>query len=79
MSNWSQIKERGKQRFVWMFSLVLSLALVIDYYIIKFFFNSFEIEIIVTELMIVWIICLSLAFTFALYSWSRLENDWHKK
>lgn len=78
MVNWGQIREKGKQRFVWMYSLVLPIPLVIDYYIIKFLFNSFRIEFAIIELLIVWIICLLLGFTFALYGWSRMENDWHK-
>ncbi|RSK26251.1 hypothetical protein EJF36_04925 [Bacillus sp. HMF5848] len=78
MVNWSQIREKGKQRFVLMFSLVLSLPLVIDYYIIKFLLNSFRIEIAITEVLIVWIICLTIGFAFALYGWSRMEKDWHE-
>ncbi len=64
--------EKGKQRFVLMYSLVLSLSLVIDYYIIKFLFNSFKIEIAITEAINVWIICLSLGFAFALYGWNKI-------
>jgi hypothetical protein len=78
MMNWGQIREKGKQRFVLIYSLVLSILLVIDYYIIKFLLNSFRVEIATTEVFIVWITCLLLGFTFALYGWSRMEKDWHK-
>jgi hypothetical protein len=78
MVNWGQIREKGKQRFFLMFSFVLPIPLVIDYYIIKFLFNSFRVEIAITELLIVWIICLLFGFTFALYGWSRMEKDWHE-
>jgi hypothetical protein len=49
MVDWGQIRVKGKERFVLMFSLIISIPLVLDYYIIKFFLNSFKVEIGITE------------------------------
>jgi hypothetical protein len=78
MMDWGQIRDKGKRGFILVYSLVLSIPLVLDYYIIKFFFNSFRIEIAITEVLIVWIICLFVGFIFALCGWSKMEKDWHK-
>lgn len=78
MVNWGQIREKGKQRFVLMYCTVLTILLVLDYYIIKFFLNSFRVDIVVTEVFIVWITSLFLGFSFTSYGWSRMEKDWHK-
>ena len=74
--NWGQIREKGKLRFVLLASMVLSIPLVLDYYIIKFLFSSFRIEMSFTELLFVWVACLLLSLIFALYGWRRMEKDW---
>jgi hypothetical protein len=43
MVNWGQIRERGKVPFVLLYGVVLSIPLVLDYYIIKFPLNSFRV------------------------------------
>uniref|UniRef100_A0A1S2MEE4 Uncharacterized protein n=1 Tax=Anaerobacillus isosaccharinicus TaxID=1532552 RepID=A0A1S2MEE4_9BACI len=79
MINWGQIRDKGKVRFVLSYGLVISIPLLIDYYIIKFFLTSFRIEIVFRELVIVWITCVLLGLTLALYVWSRLERHWVNK
>ncbi|MBP2242427.1 hypothetical protein J2Z40_003001 [Cytobacillus eiseniae] len=74
MMSWGQIREKGKQRFVLTSSLVLSIPLVLDYYLIKFLIKSFRNEMVVIELFIVWIICLIIGFIFSLYCWGIMEN-----
>lgn len=78
MVNWGQIREKGKQRFVLLYSSVLTILLVLDYYIIKFLLNSFRVEIVITEVFIVWSTSLFFGVTFTIYAWSRMEKDWHK-
>ena len=79
MVNWGEIRKKGKSRFVLTSGLVLSIPLVLDYYTIRFLLGSFKIEIIVIELLTVWIACLLLGFSFALYGWGRMEKDWLNK
>ena len=79
MVNWGKIREKGKKRFVLLSGLALSIPLVFDYYAIKFLLGSFRIEIAVIELLTVWIPCLLLGFSFALYGWGRMEKDWLNK
>jgi hypothetical protein len=73
MVNWGQIRGKGKGRFVLLFGTVLSIPLVLDYYIIKFFLNSFRLNLDFIELMISWISCILLGLLFAIYGWSRME------
>ena len=79
MVNWGQIREKGRQRFVLMSGLVLSIPLALDYYLIKFLISSFRIEFAFMELVIVWFFCLLLGLTFALFCWNRMEKDWIDK
>jgi hypothetical protein len=70
-----QIRRMRKQRFVWMYSLAISIPLVLDYYIIKFLLNSFRISIAFTEILMVWAVCLLFGAALATYVWGRMERD----
>jgi uncharacterized membrane protein len=57
MKNWGEIKKQGKTRFIFLYGLVISLPLLMDYYIVKFFLNSFRLAFTIKECLIVWIVC----------------------
>jgi hypothetical protein len=78
MVNWGEIRGNGKARFVLLFGTVLSIPLVLDYYIIKFFINSFQLNFSFIELLIAWITFILLGFLFGIYGWKRMEKDWLK-
>jgi predicted permease len=79
MVKWGRIREKGKQKFVVKFSFGISMPLVFDYYLIKFLLNSSSMVIDISELLIVWMICLIVGFIFSLFGWTRMEKDWHEK
>ncbi|MGD6875751.1 hypothetical protein [Bacillus infantis] len=74
MKRWNQIRKMGKQRFVRMYSLAISIPLVLDYYIIKFLLGSFPISIAFTEVLIIWAACLLFGAALATFVWSRMEK-----
>lgn len=79
MVNWGQIRKKGKVRFIFLYGMTVSLPFVLDYYIIKFFLNSFQVKFNLIELFVVWISCIVLGKLIALYGWSRMEKDWLRK
>lgn len=74
MMRWSQIRKMGKQRFVQVYSLAISIPLVLDYYIIKFLLGSFSISIAFTEVLIIWAASLLFGAALATFVWSRMEK-----
>ncbi|MFD1738175.1 hypothetical protein ACFSCX_16735 [Bacillus salitolerans] len=72
--NWRDIRKGGRKQFVLIYSLTLSLPLVMDYYIIKFFLRSYKLETSFMELLGVWVICLFLGSLFSLYAWRKMES-----
>ncbi|MGD6843084.1 hypothetical protein ACQCVH_11255 [Bacillus infantis] len=67
----------GKQIFVRMYSLAISIPLVLDYYIIKFLLDSFRL-VLHSLIWMVWAVCLLLGAALAIYVWNRMERDWVK-
>jgi hypothetical protein len=76
--NWKEIREKGKAQFVLVYGLILSVPLVFDYYLIKFFVTSFRLRFSLTELLFVWMICLLVGFIFFLSTWKTMEKMWKK-
>ncbi len=74
MDNFRELKNLSRVQFVLLYTVVISIPLVVDYYIIKYFMNSFTFQIDFTELLIVWVICFVLSFLMSIYVWK-----WFKK
>ncbi|PLR73560.1 hypothetical protein CYJ37_08470 [Bacillus sp. UMB0728] len=74
MMRWGQLIKMGKQRFVRMYTLAISIPLALDYYIIKFLLDSFHISFAFTEILIVWAVCLLFGAVLASYVWSRMDR-----
>ena len=70
---WGQIREKGRLRFVFLYSAVLSVPLTLDYYIIKFFIKSFRLELSYVEFFSVLATCMLVSFIFASYGWNRIR------
>ncbi|MDQ0243293.1 hypothetical protein J2S09_000829 [Bacillus fengqiuensis] len=76
MANWGQIREKGKVRFILLSGTILSIPLILDYYIIKFLLSSFSMEFALLESFLVWVTCTLLGFLFGIYGWRRMESNW---
>ncbi len=76
MVNWGQIREKGKRRIVLLYGIVLSIPLILDYYIVKYLLKSFRLDFTFVEFLIVSIFCIFLGFILALLIWHRMEKDW---
>ncbi|MDZ5471384.1 hypothetical protein SM124_06450 [Bacillus sp. 31A1R] len=78
MNKWGKIRKMGKKRFVLEYGFIVSIPLVMDYYIVKFFLFSFQIDVHFMELIIVWAISILVGVIFFTLGWNTLEKDWIK-
>lgn len=72
MDNWKQLKDIGIARFILIYGLVVTVPFVINYYLFKFLFNSFQLNFNLFEFVLVLIISLLIGSFVGLFAWRQV-------
>jgi ABC-type antimicrobial peptide transport system permease subunit len=75
MENWKQLKDIGIARFILIYGLIVTVLFVVNYYLFKFLFSSFQFKFNLFEFILVLIISLLIGSFVGVFAWRQVEKN----